>query len=157
MARRGAKSKYDEYVKPRLKDIEKWAAAGATNKEICAALGIAECTLIDYKKKHTELSKALRAGRQSVVLEIKAALLKKALGFEYDETTAGTDKEGQPRVTVYHKYAQPDTTAAAMLLRNYDDTYRDKDILMTDIKQKEIELKRAIAEANNFDLNLDKE
>lgn len=148
------KSKYDEYVKPMLPQIKEWSGAGATDEEICTALGIAISTFYEYKKKHSELSEALRAGRQKVVLNIKAALYKRAIGFEYEEKK-GVQKNGQlANVEIYKRYALPDTTAAQLLLRNYDKTWRDKDAATTDLKQQEIELRKAIAEANNFDLDL---
>lgn len=154
MARAGRRSKYNEYVKPHLKQIEKWARAGATEEEICRALGIAQSTFYEYKKKYSELSNALRAGRQCVVLDVKAALLKKALGFEYEEKR-GVKKDGEiVSMEVYMRYSPPDTTAAAMLLRNYDEDWRDKDSASTDFRKQEIEIKKALAEVNNFGLEL---
>ena len=153
MNKRGRKSKYDEYVKPMLPQIESWARSGATEKEISTALGIALSTFYEYKKQYSELSKALRAGRQSVVLDIKAALLKKAVGFEYEEKRGV--KKGNDVVTteVYKRYCPPDPTAATMLLRNYDPEWRDRDAATTDFRQQELEIKKALAQANNFDVD----
>lgn len=152
MAKRGRKCKYDEYVKPMLQQIESWARSGATEDEICTALGIAKSTFYEYKNKYSELSNALRAGRQCVVLDIKAALLKKAMGFEYEEKR-GVKKGGELVTTeVYKRYSPPDPTAATMLLRNYDPEWRDKDTATTDFKRQELEIKKALAEANNFDV-----
>ena len=153
--KRGRKSKYDLMVKPHIKQIEEWAKNGATEKEICDALGIAQSTFYEYKKRYSELSNALRTGRQCIVLDIKAALLKKALGFEYEEKR-GVKKDGAlVSMEVYVRYSPPDTTAAAMLLRNYDKDWRDKDSASTDFKRQEIEIKKALAETNNFGLELD--
>lgn len=147
------KSKYAEYVKPMLLKITEWSKSGATDEEICTALGIAQSTFYEYKKKYPELSEALRTGRQNVVLNIKAALYKRAIGFEYEERR-GTQKNGQlTNIEIYKRYYPPDTTAAQLLLRNYDKTWRDKDVITSDLKQQEIDLRKAIAEANNFDLN----
>lgn len=153
--RRGRKNKYDEYVRPFIPKIVEWTKSGATEKEICTALGVSVSTFNEYKNKYSELSDALRAGRQSVVLEIKAALLKRALGFEYEEKKGSKKGDGLSNVEVYKRYCPPDTTAAAMLLRNYDDSWRDKDSMTSDLKQQEMELRKAIAEANNFDLDID--
>lgn len=147
------KSKYAEYVKPMLSKITEWSKSGATDEEICSALGIAQSTFYEYKKKYPELSEALRTGRQNVVLNIKAALYKRAIGFEYEERR-GTQRNGQlTNIEIYKRYYPPDTTAAQLLLRNYDKTWRDKDVITSDLKQQEIDLRKAIAEANNFDLN----
>lgn len=146
----GRKSKYDEYVKPYLKDIEKWAKSGATEKEICTALGIALSTFYDYKNKYSELSSALCTGRQNVILEIRAALYKKATGFEYEEKR-GVQKNGQlTNVEIYKRYQPPDTQAAAMLLRNYDSEWQDKDTITNDMKKQEIDLRKQMAEFKEF-------
>ena len=148
------KSKYETYVKPLLPNITEWARSGATLKEIATACGVAESTFCDYQNKYPELTEALRVGRQNVVLEIKAALYKKAIGFEYEEKR-GIQKDGKTvSVEVYKRYSPPDTTAAAMMLRNLDEEWRDKDKVQTDFKHKEIEIKEALAKANSFDYEL---
>lgn len=146
----GRKNKYEQYVKPHLNQILEWTKSGATEKEICTALGIAVSTFNEYKKMYSELSDTLRAGRQNVVLNIKAALLQRALGYDYEERK-GVQRGGQTiNVEIYKRHVPPDTTAAAMLLRNLDDGWRDKDAATTDIKQQELDLRKAIAEAQNF-------
>ncbi len=151
----GRKSKYDEYVKPYLNQITEWSRSGATEKEICTALGIALSTFYEYKNKYSELSDALRTGRQSVVLDIKAALFKKAIGFEYEEKRGVKKGDKVVSTEIFRRYSPPDTTAAAMLLRNYDDEYRDRDSAQTDFKRQEVEIKKALAEANNFGVDFD--
>lgn len=154
VGKRGRKNKYDAYVKPFLPKIREWSAAGATEKEICTALGIAVSTFNEYKNKYSELSETLRAGRQNVVLEIKAALFKKATGFAYEESK-GIKRDGKyTGVEIYKRYCLPDPVAAAMMLRNLDPEWRDKDNLTSDLKQQEMELRKALAEANNFDIDL---
>lgn len=149
-AKTGRKSKYDTYVKPHLDDIRKWAAAGATEEEICKALGIAVSTFNSYKSQFAELKESLRTGRQKVVLDIKGALYKKALGFEYEERRV-VKKDGEIKnIEIYQRYCPPDTTAAAMLLRNLEDEWRDKDALTNDIKKQEIELRKVLAESQNW-------
>ena len=155
MKKAGRKSRYDEFVKPYLNQITEWARSGATEKEICDALGVAQSTFYEYKKQFSELSNALRTGRQTVILNVKAALYKKAIGFEYEEME-GVKKEGKVVSTrIFKRYSPPDTTAAAMLLRNYEEEWRDKDSVQTDLTRQEIEIKKALAEANNFDVEFD--
>lgn len=151
MAKRGRRSKYDAYVKPLIPKIKEWSAAGATEKEICKALGIAESTFNEYKNKYSELSEALRAGRQNVVMEIKAALFKRATGFHYEEKK-GSRKDGvTTNVEIYSRYSLPDPVAAAMLLRNYDPDWRDKDNLQSECKRQEVEIRKALANEKIFD------
>ena len=65
-------------------------------------------------------------------------------------------KEGKVVSTrIFKRYSPPDTTAAAMLLRNYEEEWRDKDSVQTDLTRQEIEIKKSLAEANNFDVEFD--
>lgn len=152
-------SKYDKEIKPYLDDIRKAVEAGATDKEIAKAFGIAESTLYKYKQTKAEFSAAFVRGREKVVIEIKAALLKKALGYEYDEqkTVCKKDKDGENIILVenYRKHQAPSETAAGMLLRNYDPEWADKDNATARLREQELEMKKAIAKATNFDLEID--
>lgn len=156
MAKKGRKSKYDTVIAPHLEEIAEAVKNGATVEEIAKALGVAESTLYKYKNEKTELSAAFACGRAKIVIDIRAALLKKALGFEYEEEkiVAKKDAAGQNIVLIetYKKYQPPSETAGAMLLRNYDENWLDKDNTTTQLKQQEMELRRAIADSNNFGL-----
>lgn len=151
-------SKYDTEIKPHLKEIKEAVQNGATVEEIAKAFNIAVSTLHKYKAEKKELKDAFTRGRAKVVIDIKGALLKKALGFEYTEqkTVGKKDKDGENVVLVekYKRYSPPSETAAAMLLRNYDKEWIDRDNVSTELKRQEMELKKAIAESNNFDLDL---
>ena len=151
-------SKYDTEIKPHLDDIRKAVEAGATVEEIAEAFGIAGSTIYKYKKEKKELKEAFARGRVKVCIEIKAALLKKALGYDYEEEkrVGRKDKNGEQIVLIekYKRHCQPSETAAAMLLRNYDEGWKDNDNATANLKRQEMELKKAIAEANNFDLDL---
>lgn len=154
----GRKSKYDEFCAPHIDEIKKWVGAGATEAEVAQALGIGLTSIYEYKKKYPKFADAFARGREKVVIEIKAALLKKALGFEYEEAKAVSkkDKGGEKIILVekYKRYCPPSETAAGMLLRNYDQTWRDNDKTAADIRQQEHELRKAIAESTNIDLFL---
>ena len=157
---RGRKSKYETHVEPRLKEIEEWVSNGATDEEVAKALGVGLRTLNEYKTKYAPLSQAFARARSRVVVQIKEALLKKALGFTYEEEkrVGKKDKNGENIVLVekYTRYCPPSETAAAMLLRNYDEEWRDTDSATARLKQQAQELKKAIAETENFAiLNID--
>lgn len=158
MAKAGRKSIYDTHIAPHLDEIKEAVKNGATIREIADALGIAESTLNKYKAEKKELTDAFTHGRANIIIQIRGALLKKALGFEYEEEkrVGRKDAKGENVVIVekYHRYCPPSETAAAMLLRNYDDTWIDKDSATTQLKQQEFELRKAIAECNNFDLEI---
>ena len=156
--KRGRKSVYESAIQPHLDEIKKAVSAGATIPEIAVALNVSESTLNKYKAEKKELADAFARGREKVVIEIKAALLNKALGFEYTEEkrVGRKDKNGENIVLVekYTRYCPPSETAAGMLLRNYDKEWRDNDTKSAELRQQEHDLRRAIAESNNFDLNL---
>lgn len=156
MAKTGRKSVYDTDIKPHLDEIRTAVANGATVTEIANALGVAESTLYKYKNEKTELSAAFARGRAKIIIDIRGALLKKALGFEYEEEkrVGRKDAKGENIVLIerYKRYQPPSETAAAMLLRNYDENWLDKDNATTQLKQQEFELRKAMADNNNFDL-----
>lgn len=137
-----------------MSKIKGWVEAGATDKEIADALGIGKSTLCTYKTKHKELQESFARGRVVVCCDIKAALLKKALGFYYEETRSFVKEDLKNGTTTYtektRRYCVPSETAAAMLLRNYDETWRDGDSVSVKMKQQEQELKKRIAEAKNW-------
>lgn len=154
----GRPSRYDSEIKPHIEEIRKAVESGATVEEVAKAFGIAVSTLHKYKAEKKELADAFARGREKIVFEIKGALLKKALGFEYEEEkrVGRKDKDGENIILVekYKRYSVPSETAAAMLLRNYDKDWKDNDNSTAALRQQEMELKKAIAESNNFDLDL---
>ena len=150
----GRQSKYKEYVEPYLEDIKKWVSAGATMEEVADALDVNARTLRDYRKRYPALDSVFTRGRVAVVCDIKAALLKKALGFNYEETRSSIkeDKDGNEKVytEIYKRYCPPSETAAAMMLRNIDPTYRDQDSAVVKLRSQEAELRKKIAEADKW-------
>lgn len=154
----GRPSKYDKEIKPRLQEIKNAVESGATVEEIAASLGIAASTIYKYKKEKKEFSEAFTHGRAKVIIDIKAALLKKALGFNYEEKkqyiTEAEDGSRKKHTEISTRYCPPSETAAAMLLRNYSTDWLDRDSTTTELKKQEMELRKAVAESNNFDLDI---
>lgn len=151
-------SKYDTEIKPYLDDIKEAVKSGATVEEIGKAFNISTSTIYKYKKEKKEFSDAFAHGRAKVIIDIKGALLKKALGYDYEEEkrVGRKDKDGENIILIekYKRHSPPSETAAAMLLRNYDSEWLDRDNVSTELKRQEMELKKAIAESNNFDLDI---
>ena len=153
----GRPSRYETDIKPHLDFIQKAVEAGATVEEIAKAFNISETTLYKYKSEKPELKQAFARGREKVVVEIKAALLKKALGFSFEERKQYITSDGENEKThteISTRYCPPSETAAAMLLRNYSPDWRDTDNTSAELRRQEHELRKAIAEANNFDLDV---
>lgn len=123
-----AKGKYQEWLKPEgLLKIEGWARDGLTDEQIAGNMGIARDTLIAWKKKYSDISDTLKAGKEVVDRQVENALLKRALGYSYTETTREL-REGQLVVTKeVVKEVVPDTTAQIFWLKNRKPSeWRDK-------------------------------
>ena len=152
---RGRKSKYEEVVKPHIEEIRRWCAdSGATEKDICDTLGIAVSTFNEYKNKYPELMEALKKGRKELVLEIKGSLAKKARGYDYEEKKTYIKKDDNGNDVKYTevttKHQPPSEAAANMLLKNYDKDWKDNPA-MYELKKTELELKKQLAEMNNWE------
>ncbi|MRN25654.1 transposase [Romboutsia ilealis] len=121
-----AKSKYFTHVEPKLTLVEGWARDGLTDEQIAKNLGISTKTFYEYKKNYLQFLQALKKGKEVVDYEVENALLKRALGYEYDEITYENGKEVK-RVT---KQVAPDTTAQIFWLKNRrPDKWRDKQVI----------------------------
>lgn len=164
---KGRPSKYELNVKPRFNEIKEWLNLGATDKEIAANLGINKATLCDYKNLYPEFSELIKNGRKSPVIQIKAAMLKRAIGFQYEEKKVTTqvikfkdEVLGEIpaqviRTEITTKTALPDTAAGLVLLQHWDlnengTTKWSRDPSNREIKQRELELKEKVAEENSW-------
>ena len=119
-----AKGKYQKWLEPEsLILLEGWARDGLTDEQIAKKMGVNIATLYDWKKKYPEISESLKKGKEVIDTIVENALLKRALGYRYDEVTIENGIETK-RVT---KEVQPDTTAQIFWLKNRrPDKWRDK-------------------------------
>lgn len=127
-----AKSKWNE-VKEKLSLIECWARDGLTDEQISNNLGISKTTFYKFKAEHVELSELLKKGKEVVDYEVENALLKRAMGYDYEEETYESrfNRESGEYEEVLtkrvKKHVQPDTTAQIFWLKNRKpDVWRDK-------------------------------
>lgn len=155
-----ARGKYQEWLtEDGLLSIESWASDGLTNTQIAKNMGITRTTLNVWENKYPDISHALKKGRTPVVREIENALIKKAKGFEYEETSveiwqddSGNEKR---KVNKHKRYSPPDTSAAIFLLKNYKpDKYRNYNELTK--KQIEAELEKTLAETDKLMIEAEK-
>lgn len=117
-----AVGKYGTHVKPKLLLIEAWCRDGLTDLDMCKNLDISEDSFYKYKKEHSEFSEALKKGKEVIDVMVENALLKAALGYEYEETK--DTENGSERTT---KYAHPNTTALIFWLKNRKkEAWRDR-------------------------------
>lgn len=131
----GRRGKYHEWLTEEgLIRLEGWARDGLTDEQIAENMGISRSTLHEWKNKYSDISNALKKGKEVVDRQVENALLKRALGFYYTEDIA-TPKGDVVEVTRYEK---PDVTAAIFWLRNRKvDTWRNKE--QVDVRKIEAE------------------
>lgn len=117
--------------------VEGWARDGATDQFIFEALGISQQTFYMWRSTKPEFAEALRKGKEIIDRQVENALLRRALGYKYDEVTQMATEKLNPETGHYEsvmievkrvtKEVQPDTTAQIFWLKNRKpDTWRDK-------------------------------
>lgn len=124
----GAKGKYQEWLTEEgLVKLEGWARDGLTDEQLAEKIRIAESTLYDWKNKYSEISEALKRGKEVIDRQVENALLKRALGYSYDEVTQELTEAGMQETKIVTKQVSPDTTAQIFWLKNRKPTeWRDK-------------------------------
>lgn len=120
-----AKGKYEYWITPEgLLKIEGWARDGLTDEQIAQNMGISYSTLRSWRDKFSAVSAVLKKGKEVVDRQVENALLKRALGYEYIETTREAVKDpdtGEIKMRVTKevtKQVVPDTTAQIFWLKN---------------------------------------
>lgn len=142
-----ARSKWPQ-VKDKIMLVEKWARDGLSEEQIAKNLGISRNTLNDYKNKHPDILNALKRGKEVLLTEVENALIKRALGFKYEETKTYIKEEDDKVITYTEKtikYMPPDTGACAIVLKNKDKENWKDNPHKVDIDRKLLELKEKIA------------
>lgn len=128
-----ANGKYHEWLEPDgLLRLEAWARDGLTDEQIVGNMGIGYSTLQAWKSKYQDIQDSLKRGKEVVDVQVENALLKRALGYEFIETTKepveGPDGDIVLVTTkTVTKHVQPDTTAQIFWLKNRKpEDWRDK-------------------------------
>ena len=157
----GRPSKYETCVKPYFKEIKSAFNKGVDEKDIADSLGISVSSWCEYKNKYSEFAELLKRDEDATkeILErLDSALMKSAEGFEYQEKKQyiTEDESGRKKkhTEIYTKYNPPNPTAIFGALNRFDPNYK-KDKAYYDLKRQELELKKLVAESNNFDLNFE--
>jgi hypothetical protein len=149
----GRKGKYETHVEPRLHEVSKWICT-MTEGQIASKLGINQSTFQRYKNKHPELAEALVEGIGNLKVELKETLKKKAQGYTYKEAKTTKKIEGGKVIAVtqetYERYAQPDTGAIHLLLKNIDEDWRNDDKTSVDLKKRQLDLTEKKIEQNEW-------
>ena len=126
-----ALSKINEWLKKdKLILLEGWARDGLTDEQIAKNIGISRASLYEWKKKEVDIFDALKKGKEVIDFEVENALLKRALGYEYEEETY----ENGILTKKVKKQVAPDTTAQIFWLKNRKkEQWREKvEVVKTD-------------------------
>lgn len=149
----GRKNLYSTHIQPYLSYIDTQLNNGASEKQIAETLGIAYSTWNKYKVEFQELNDLCSKPRAKLVDNLRSALVKKALGFSYEEKKVYKKKDSEGKEYTYTeittKQSLPDTTAIFGALNLYDEDYV-KDKKAYDLKKEELELKKLLADKDNW-------
>lgn len=128
-----AKGKYEYWLTEEgLTLIEGWARDGLREEDIAHNMGIRRQTLIEWKKRFTDISDSLKKGREVCDRIVENALFKKATGYsvmvnkafkikdtQYDPVTGKKMAEIEKIITAPEEVFVPaDTTAQIFWLKN---------------------------------------
>jgi transcriptional regulator with XRE-family HTH domain len=139
----GRPKKYDPKIMPQL---AKWMRrSGLTDEQIADELKIARSTVYAWQLKYSEFSDALKEDKGFVDSLVEDSLLKRALGYTYEETKhigEPDDKGGIKTIRVEKtaKIVIPDTTAQIFWLKNRQPAvWRDTKNIQANLAIHEIE------------------
>lgn len=161
MARRGRKNRYEQDVKPYLKEINEKVRQGVTEEQIADWLGICVASLNNYRNKYPEFADALKKNKGADVL---AALInagvQAALGGYKDttETIEEVDKDGNKttKTTTKSEYVPVNATLNKFYVMNYGKAQGfTNDPLNYELAKQKQAHNEKIDKAKNWDLNLD--
>lgn len=156
--KRGRKSVYDTHIAPRLEDIKNWRKVGATVENMCDALDISSTTFYKYLETKDEFADAYKKGTFELVMDLRGELAR--ISFKHTlETRKQYIKQDMETgnktqyTEITTKEVDGDVAAINLLLKNLDKDWSN-DPQNLELRKQELELRKAIAEANNFDLKL---
>ncbi len=134
-----------------------------TDAQIATKVGISPRTYYEWQARFPQISQAIKKGKAPVDTQVENALLKRALGYSYTETTTdfelidtgNVDEDGKPimekkikNVRSVKKEVAPDVGAAAFWLKNRrPDRWREKREEQIQVTSADYSLLDEVAEA----------
>lgn len=93
-------------------------------------MGVSRSTLNAWISKYSDISDVIKKGREVVDRQVENALLKRALGYTYDEVSEKFEGGVLTERKVIKKQVVPDTTAQIFWLKNRKpEEWRDKRVI----------------------------
>jgi hypothetical protein len=119
----GRKGKFAEWLTvDGLTRLTGWARDGLTDDQIAHNIGINRATLYDWYNRFPDISNAIKKGKEPVDTQVENALLRRALGYDYEETVTEVEDLGggktKKHVRKVTRHVAPDTTAQIFWLKN---------------------------------------
>jgi predicted transcriptional regulator len=135
----------DGILDKRLSEIKELISKGVPQIEIAKILGMSEKTMYKLKNRHPKMNQAFVFGNDDLKYTLIDTLIKKAVGYEYEETqtTIEETKTGtKKKIVKYKKKAQPDMNAVRYLLiikfgRDYNDKKEEIDAMYERLRNRE--------------------
>ena len=94
----GRKGKFADWISPDgLTTVQGFARDGLTDEQIASKMGISLSTYYEWQNKYPELSDAIKKGKAPVDIEVENALLKRALGYDYEQVITEIEDLGEGR------------------------------------------------------------
>ena len=120
-------------------------------------MGISTTTYYRWQEEHREIKDTIKKGKAPVDDEVENALLKSALGYEYEETITEIieqpDGTQRKQIKKVKRYAYPSNNAQIFWLKNRrPEKWRDKPITAEDVSTME-KLDAMLAEVKNHAVN----
>ena len=157
--KRGRKSVYETHIEPRLADIREWRKGGATLESICDALDVSTTTFCKYLKEKPKFADAYKKGKTEIVMDLRGELARLAFKHKLETVKQYIKKDlvtghDMLHTEIFTKEVDGDIAAINLLLKNLDENWSN-DPQNLALRKQELELRKRIAEANNFELNLE--
>ena len=119
----GRKGKFAEWLTAdSLTRLTGWARDGLTDDQIAAKMGVCRTTLYDWYNRYPDILNAIKKGKEPVDTQVENALLRRALGYDYEETVTEIEDLGggktKKHVRKVTRLVAPDTTAQIFWLKN---------------------------------------
>ena len=125
----GRKPLYTEWITEEgLVKVKMWAEEGLINKQLANKIGINVATLYEWQDRFPEFADAIKRGKKVIDDQVENSLLKRAMGYQYEEETWGKDHLGEMVIVKrVVKLQAPDVTAQIFWLKNrQSERWRDK-------------------------------
>ena len=149
----GRKTVYDTNIKPYLDKVKEWRKVGATVESMSDALGVAPSTFYKYLKEKDEFSEAYKKGTFELCMDLRGELARISFKHTLETTkqyiTVEEDGSKKTHTEIIKKEVDGDIAAINLLLKNLDKEWAN-DPKMLELKQQELELRKAIADSKEW-------